>query len=219
MKSISYAITVADEHEELIRLVNKILPFLREQDEIIIQADTEKTSPEVQSAMIKLTKSSLNIDSNLHLTYFPLARNFAAFKNNLKNLCKNDYIFFLDADEIPDSYLLEVLPALLETNKDVDLFLVPRINTVIGITKEHIDKWKWTMDEQGRINYPDFQTRIVANKETMEWKGAIHERLIGYRTLTQLPIHVDQLAIYHSKTIERQEAQNKFYNNIVNGLK
>jgi hypothetical protein len=40
---------------------------------------------------------------------------------------------------------------------------VPRVNTVKGITQEHIQKWGWIVDNQGRVNWPDLQWRIYAN--------------------------------------------------------
>ena len=43
-----------------------------------------------------------------------------------------DYIFHIDADEIPNEVLLKQLPQILEIN-DTDLVWVPRINIVNGI--------------------------------------------------------------------------------------
>ena len=86
MPSISYAITVCNEHEELKRLVTKVLPYVREIDEIVIQADEETVTPEVQTVMKELANSELNRYSNVKLTFYPLSKDFATYKNNLKNL-------------------------------------------------------------------------------------------------------------------------------------
>ena len=40
---------------------------------------------------------------------FPLNKDFASFKNNLKDHCSGDYIFQIDADEYPDEYLMDTI--------------------------------------------------------------------------------------------------------------
>jgi len=101
----------------------------------------------------------------------------------------------------------------LESNKDVDLFFVPRINTVDGLTQQHIQKWRWKVDENGWINFPDYQTRLYRRTSEIEWKGNVHERIIGYRTISPLPAEED-FCLYHHKKIDRQERQNAYYETI-----
>ena len=90
------------------------------------------------------------------------------------------------------------------------MFLVPRWNTVDGITQNHLDKWGWVYDDKGRINWPDYQTRIYKNKKEIVWKNKVHETLSGYLSHTSLPAEPD-FCFYHPKTVERQEKQNDFY--------
>ena len=73
------------------------------------------------------------------------------FKNNLKSHCTKDYIFQVDKDEIPHEFLVEYLPQVLQENP-VDIVFVPRVNTVEGLTDEHIQKWKWKVNEKGWVN-------------------------------------------------------------------
>jgi hypothetical protein len=47
----------------------------------------------------------------------------------------------------------------------------------------------------------------------IEWKNKVHEVIEGYKTMAQLPAYED-LALYHPKTIERQEKQNNYYNTL-----
>ena len=47
------------------------------------------------------------------------------------------------SDEIPHKYLIETLPIILESNPDNEVYLVPRVNTVKGLTQEHIQRWGW----------------------------------------------------------------------------
>ena len=90
----------------------------------------------------------------LKVVEFPLNKDFASFKNNLKDACSGDYIFQIDADEYPDDYLMSMVEPTIKMNDNVDVFWVPRINKVNGLTQEHIDKWRWNVDSKGRVNFP-----------------------------------------------------------------
>jgi len=200
MPTISYAITACNEHVELDRLLGQLTSSIRDEDEIIVQMDFTATQ-EVRDVVEKY---------NLLKHFYPLDKDFATFKNNLITLCSKDYIFQIDADEYPSEWLLEYLPSVLEANPETEVFLVPRINTVEGITQEHIDKWRWNV-EGGRVNFPDYQWRIWKNKPEIKWINKVHERLDGFGLYTSLP-SIDSCCLYHPKTIERQEKQNQFYN-------
>jgi len=203
MPSISYAITACNEHVELERLLDHLNDWIREEDEIIIQLDTTATK-EVKEVIFKYPNLAT-------VTVFPLAGDFAQFKNNLKNYCTKDYIFQIDADENLSQDLILNLPEILELNPEVELYAVPRINTVEGLTQEHIQKWGWYVNENGWINYPDYQTRILKNIPEIKWINKVHERLVGTKTIVSLPEGYD---LIHPKTIERQEKQNNYYNTL-----
>jgi len=140
-------------------------------------------------------------------------KNFAAYKNNLNKNCDGNWIFQIDADEIPNAYLLEALPFILETNPDVEAYWVPRVNTVAGITDEHVAKWGWRVTEDGWVNFPDWQMRIYQNIDTIYWVKPVHEQLKGYTKFANLPPE-EKFALYHPKNIGRQEQQNSFYETI-----
>jgi hypothetical protein len=93
------------------------------------------------------------------------------------------------------------------------VIMVPRINTVEGLTEAHVAKWRWRINEHGWVNWPDYQWRIYRRAESITWERPVHEVLAGYKTITQLPAAAD-LSLVHSKTIDRQEKQNEFYDNI-----
>ena len=202
MANISFAITAHNEHVELDRLLKQLTSNIKSKDEIVVQLDTTATD-EVVSVIEKY---------NLIKYYFPLNNDFSTFKNNLKSHCTKEWIFFIDADEYLSDGLIDSIHEILEANKGiVDVISVPRINTVEGLTREHIDKWRWFVDDNGYVNYPDYQTRICANKKDIEWKNKVHERLSGWKTIANLPHGYD---LIHPKTIERQEKQNKFYEQV-----
>jgi len=154
-----------------------------------------------------------NYFRNLKVTTFNFNKDFAALKNYTKSICSGDYIFHIDADEIPNQILLEQLPTILEIN-DTDLVWVPRINTVEGITDFHLNLWKWRVTEQGWINFPDYQARIFRNTDDIKWIKPVHEVIDGAKTYSHLPPH-EELTLRHDKDIKKQEIQNKLYDQII----
>jgi len=205
---ISYAITVCNEFVEIQRLVNFLLRHKRVQDNIVILFDEANGDPEVESF---LRTHSINGEFSWHKGKFD--RHFADWKNKLTLICKGDYIFQIDADEIPNEYLIKSLPEILETNSEVEVYVVPRVNTVEGLTSEHIIKWRWHVNENGWINFPDYQWRIYKNSPEIKWINKVHEVLNGFSNMAQIPAF-ESLSLYHPKTIERQEKHNNYYNNL-----
>jgi glycosyltransferase involved in cell wall biosynthesis len=201
MPSISYAITACNEHVELDRLLNQLSSSIRDEDEIVVQMDITATDK------VKAVVNKYKLMNYFH----PLNKDFATFKNNLKGLCTKDYIFQIDADEYLSEELLAYLPAILEDNNRVEMFSLPRINTVEGLTQEHIKQWGWRVDERGWVNYPDYQNRILKNKPEIHWVNKVHEKIVGAMVTTSLPPGFD---LIHPKTIDRQEKQNNYYNEI-----
>ena len=210
MINITYAITVCNELEEITNLINFIHPRIESDDEILIQYDTDSATKEVKDYLAILSQLH---NSNIKVISFPLNGDFASYKNNLKNHANGIFIFQIDADEIPSEHLMQNIHDFLEYNKDVDLFFEPRVNTVEGLTKQHIKKWKWQVSEKGWVNFPDYQTRLYRRTSEIEWQGKVHERIVGYNTLSVLPAE-EQYSLYHHKQIERQEKQNAYYDTI-----
>jgi len=124
-------------------------------------------------------------------------------------MCTKDYIFQIDADEMINGYMMDLLPQVLAAN-DAELVAVPRINTVEGLTDAHIRKWGWQVNNEGWINFPDYQTRIYKNDPRIRWHGVVHEKIIGHATYAVLPAEKDW-CLLHPKDIKRQERQNQFY--------
>ena len=206
---ISYAIPVCNEIVEIQRIVDYLVKHKSEQDEIVIQYDSDNGTKAVEEW---LRAKSVN---RPRFTWhsFGLDNDFGAFKSRLNELCSGDWIFQLDADEYPDEYLMQTLPHIIEANPDVEAYWVPRCNTVQGLTQRHINLWGWTLDSKGRVNYPDYQMRLYKNKPEIMWEGVVHEQLTGYDKFAHLPANED-FCIYHPKEIERQEKQNAFYSKL-----
>lgn len=205
---ISYAITVCNEFVEIQKLISFLLENKRDEDEIIVLYDSVNGDEEVESF---LRAKSINLDFMWYNGVFN--NHFANWKNTLKDLCNGDYIFQIDADELPSKELLDYLPTLFKSNPDNEVYLVPRINTVEGLTNEHINKWSWRVNEQGWINWPDYQWRIWKNLPEIKWKNKVHEVLEGYSTYAALPA-APKFTLIHPKTISRQEKQNAYYDTL-----
>ena len=204
---ISYAIPVCNEHAELEKLLSFLIEHIDENDEIVVQCDKGNTTPEVDKVLGTWQGGPLRV------IHFPLNGHFSNFKNNLKEHCTGDWIFQIDADELPHESLVINLKSLLEANPTVEMFLVPRVNTVEGLTQEHINKWRWNVNENNWVNWPDYQTRIIQNSPKIKWQNKVHEQIIGISTKGALPTE-EEWCLYHPKNIKRQEMQNQFYDSL-----
>ena len=209
---ISYAIPVCNEHIELEKLLSFLVKHIDENDEIVIQCDQGNTTPEVYKVLDSF-KAPVGLKDPLKVIEFPLNGHFSNFKNNLKEHCTGDWIFQIDADELPHESLIINLKVLLEVNTTTEMLLVPRVNIVDGLTQEHVNKWRWNVNEKGWINWPDYQTRIIQNSPKIKWQNKVHEQIIGISTKGALPME-EEWCLYHPKTIGRQEAQNNFYDTL-----
>ena len=207
---ISYTITVCNEDKEIKNLLSFLKDRIKPGDEIITQMDSITTTSEVR----RVIKSFRKKITNMKVIEFPLDKDFAKFKNNLKIHCGKKWIFNIDADEIPSENLIDSLHEILIQNDELDMILVPRWNTVDGITHEHIQKWGWHFDKKNRVNWPDYQTRIYKNTENIYWKNKVHERLTGYDVYSNLPEDSDY-CLFHNNHIDKQEKQNDFYTQII----
>jgi hypothetical protein len=207
---ISYGITVKDEIVEIQHLLTFLLKNKRQQDEIVILFDNINGSLLVEEY---LRANSINDDCGFKWYPYPFNGHFADLKNYLTSWCTGDYIFQIDADELPNETLIEMLPDLLSRNTNCEVFLVPRVNTVDGLTQDHIQQWGWSVNESGWVNWPDYQWRIYKNSTDIKWVNKVHEKLHGFKTWSLIP-EMEKLALYHHKTIKRQEKQNSYYDTL-----
>jgi hypothetical protein len=206
--SISYSILTHNETDSLQRLLDFLTRRKDEEDEIVILDDYSNN---------KKTQEILDVYTSIHEIKFEqrhLLEDFGNQKNYLRKMCSKDYIFNIDADEFIKLHLIRNIKSILEMNPTVDLYWVPRINTVEGLTQAHKDKWGWTINKKGWVNFPDFQGRIHKNRPNIRWKNPVHEVMEGYGEYTQLPAE-ENYCIIHHKVIEKQEHQNQLYEDIL----
>ena len=204
---ISYSILTHNETKSLEKLLRFLVKWKADGDEIVIlddYSDDEKTKQildfYVSTEDIIYEQRSLNND-------------YATQKNYLKSMCSGDYSFNLDADEMISRWLIKNIHGILEDNQ-IDLIYLPRINTVEGLTQQHIQQWGWNVNEEGWINFPDWQGRVFKNRPNIKWEKPVHEMLKGFQTYAHLPTE-KPFCMLHYKKIEKQEQQNKKYAGIL----
>lgn len=212
---INYCITVHDEEYEFKRLASSIIQNKRKEDRVFVLQDSTPTKGQ---AMQNIEEYCNNQDNNIQYISGKLNGDFAAFKNTFQQYVPDgEYIFQLDADEILTVKCIESIHHIINLNP-TDLIWFPRINTVIGVTDGHIKRWNWTIeDDNGWINFPDYQSRLYRSLPTIKWVGKVHENIRGHQTETFIPTTMtiqEDFSIIHSKDIKKQEKQNKFYDTL-----
>jgi len=220
MIKISFAILVKDEIAEIKKLISLLVQYKQKNSEIIVVQDISETTENTKLVKDFLINEALtsNIDGFFH---YEFKNNFADIKNFLNSKCSGNYIFNIDADEIVAPHFLMNIYDIIAFNLDVDLFWVPRVNIVNGLTDVHILKWGWVMTkldqfERHAVNWPDYQGRLFKNKEEIKWTRPVHEVINGHNSHVFLPQN-PEYALVHVKDIERQEKQNEHYSEINSG--
>jgi glycosyltransferase involved in cell wall biosynthesis len=201
---ISYAILTHNEGNYIEKLIPFLLEYKREEDEIVIVDDY--SDDQLTKYILEKYKSDIILD-------YRVFDGDASQKNYLNSKCTGDYILQLDADELISEWFIQALPTILEANQEIDLFILPRINTVTGLTDEWIKKWGWNVNEKGWVNFPDWQMRLYKNCEWVKWEGLLHSKVVGAKQYTLLP-EDEEFCIIHLKELSRQVEQNNLYDQI-----
>lgn len=202
---ISFAITTHNEGQYIQELMDQLIPHCERTGDEIVVVDDNSTDEFTSQLLYNLADAD-----TIRLYNHSLDNDFAAHKNYLNSLCQGDYIFQIDADEKFNNNLLTYLHDIVYNNTNVDLFFIPRVNVVNGLTEEDIIRWGWKVNELGWIMFPDYQTRLYKNVDRIKWEGKVHERIIGYETHAPLPPE-EEWSLYHVKEINRQREQNAYY--------
>ena len=205
---LSLAVTVCNEYDEIQRLIPFLIENKRKQDEVVVLFDQKNGDQRVADYLRTFSKLP-----NFQFWRGHFDDNFAEWKNKLTDYCKGDYIFQIDADEMPHKSLLTNIPAIIESNDTNEVYWVPRINTVEGLTEDDINNWHWKVNDKGWVNFPDPQMRIYKKSSDIIWKNKVHERLEGYNTYAMLP-QSEAYCLYHPKDIKRQRKQNDYYDTL-----
>jgi hypothetical protein len=203
MVKISYAICVCNEDRELNSLVNFLLKVKDEEDEINILVDSKNVTPEVRE-VLKSHGDKIVVNEREFDGKFSDHRNYHATK------CTGDYIFAIDADEMPQEALITNIKTF-----EGDIMYVPRINICPGYTADWITDYKFNLNEMGWVNWPDYQGRYYKNNGEIKWSNDLHEKLEGPNPDKVAMLEAKPLvALWHIKTIERQDRQRAYYESL-----
>jgi hypothetical protein len=201
MVKISYAICVCNEDREVKSLINFLLKVKDEEDEINILLDSKNGTMEARSVLEsfgdKIVVNEREFDGK-----FSDHRNYHASK------CSGDYIFVIDADEMPQEALIVNIKTF-----DGDIMYIPRINICPGYTADWLDQHKFQLNEMGWINFPDYQGRYYKNNGEIKWENDLHERLTGSENVARLDAK-PLVSLLHIKTVERQDKQGEYYDSL-----
>lgn len=203
---ISYAILTHNEHEYIDKLLATILSQKDKEDEVVV-VDDYSDAP--TSTILQKYANEGKISLYTHA----LNENFAQQKNYLIDCCTGDWIFNIDADELPHWILSRDVKKIITSNKDIDAYFLPRVNTVSGMTDADVVRWRWSVNPKGWINWPDWQLRLFKRSSQIRWMRAVHEQLQGYSRYGYLP-DKEEYALLHHKDIKRQNIQNELYQKI-----
>lgn len=196
---VSYAIGVCNESLELDSLLYCLDKTMIHSDEVVVLIDTKKVTPHVYDVLEK----------------YPWVRfcgrdfdgHFANHKNYLTSQCKGEYVFNIDADEVPSCGIVENIYKLIKA----DVIFIPRVNLLPGATQEFLNECQFSITQEGFINWPDYQGRIY--KQTLRWEGDLHEKIQGFKTTGQLPAHA-HASLWHVKSVQKMKAQADFYKSL-----
>jgi glycosyltransferase involved in cell wall biosynthesis len=205
---ISFAITTKNEGQYIQDVLTQLIPHCEETGDEIVVLDDFSTDDFTLSILHGYEEAG-----SIRLYQRELGRDFAAHKNHLAELCAGDFIFQVDADETLHPNLLKYLHDIVDNNPEIDLYHIPRVNVVNGLTQNDINKWGWSVNEMGWVMFPDYQDRLFRNHVDIKWVGKVHEKITGHKTHAPLPAE-EEWALYHIKDIDRQRRQNDFYSTI-----
>jgi glycosyltransferase involved in cell wall biosynthesis len=201
---LSYLVTSHNEEDCLEKLLNKLVLFKKDNQEIIL-LDDYSDNPRTISIIEKF-KSQINFYQK------KLDRDYGAHKNYGISLCKGKWIFQIDADECPTDILFENINEILESNDSNETIWLPRLNYFHGVTQQDIMMWGWQYND-GMINFPDYQSRLYKNLPHIRYERRLHEKVEGFKSYVFIPAQKD-IALIHEKTIEKQRQTNIRYNQV-----
>ena len=195
---VSYTVQVCNESRELFSLLNFLVKMKDDEDDIIVVVDSLHTTDKV-SRVTNHFKDRITV----------YERPFDTFIKNAKfhiEKATGEYVFSIDADEMPQEALIKNFKKVI-TDTGADVIWIPRINIHPGGTQEFFQKYKFRVNENGWINWPDYQGRIFKKNDSITWGyDETHPKLVGAEKNIQLQAN-PQVALWHIKSIEKQDSR------------
>lgn len=195
---LTYTIQVCNESRELFSLLGFLCKTIdHEEDDIHVVVDSRHVTDKVELVLD-------HFKDRIHI----FRRPFDTFHENGQfhmAQARGEYIFGLDADEMPQELLIKNIKAIIEETK-AEIIAVPRINIHPGATQAFIDASGFKVNEVGWINWPDYQMRIVKKCEHITCTEELHTKLAGTDKIVTLRPE-PKIALWHIKSVEKQEGR------------
>lgn len=192
---ITYTIQVCNESRELYSLLHFLSKTIDPTDNVNVVVDHNRKTEKV-GLVIEHFKDFITV-------YERPFDNF--YDNSMFHIEKasGDFVFHIDADEMPREYLIKNVKDIL-TQSGAEILCVPRINIDPGYTEEFLKKCKYNVNDLGWINWPDYQMRIFKKCEHITWTNEMHPKLTGTDKIVLLKAE-PKIALWHIKSIEKEE--------------
>lgn len=194
---VSYAICVNEEVETFSKLIQKINEYKKPQDEIVVISD--------YSLNKEITGYKKKVDK---FVTKKLYNDFASHKNIFFDICGGDYIFNIDADELPSDELLKSIHTIIKKEQS-DLYWIPRLNFTIE-SKSFISELNAKYNYKTAYRFPDYQGRIFKNHNHLKWERNVHEHITGSKSSVKLHFG-DNFYLLHQKTKQAKATSENLY--------
>jgi GT2 family glycosyltransferase len=194
---LTYTIQVCNESRELFSLLNVLTRIIDDEDEINVVADSKNVTDKVER-VLEHFKNRINV----------FKRPFDGFGKNdnfHKEMATGEYIFGMDADEIPQESLIKSVKKIIKET-GAEIIAVPRINIHPGITEQEATDFGFNINEVGFINWPDYQTRIYKKCDHIYWTDELHTKLTGSTKFIGIK-PVPTFALWHIKSMDKQKSR------------
>lgn len=149
MVNLSYLLTIHNEGKSVYNLLDRLDHHIRGTNDEIVIIDDYSTDQTTVDAIQKIVKA--HPKGYVKVYQHSLNNDYGTHKNYGNSLCKNEWIFQIDGDELPHTELLINVKDIIAENPSVELFFVPRVNDFIGVTQEHAMKWGWRLSAEPSI--------------------------------------------------------------------
>lgn len=180
---LSVAILTHNETDTLAELLAFILSYPRNDVEIRLLDDYS------DALTLEIIRRFQQASPRVHLYQCHLNKNFAIQRNYLHIQCAGEFIFCVDADELPPRYFMDNMDQILEMldREGFDACAFPRINLMGAVRSEVIKRHKLAINELGWVNFPGMQLKLFRNQPGIKYVYSVHEHLVGYRNLCRFP--------------------------------
>jgi|TARA_B110000211_G_scaffold198426_1_gene228317 hypothetical protein len=194
---LTYSIQVCNESRELFSLLHLLTRVIDDEDYIDVIVDSNNTTEKVD-LVLKHFEDRITVHR----------RPFDTFSKNCQfhiEVAKGDYVFHIDADELPQESLIKIVKHVIEETGS-EIIAVPRINIHPDITESEAEEFGFDINEVGFINWPDYQLRIHKNCDYIKWTDELHTKLTGSEKMSGIKA-VPSLAMWHIKSMDKQTSR------------